>query len=250
MSDKIFSSVVALLGFNGANNATSTTDEAATPQTYTFNGNAKLSTANKKFGSAALLLDGNGDYIRANDAALNLNDSIYTVEAWAYYDAASYKSTHSSVFSNYDNNQSNSRIALFVQSDGHLNAQEQTQNGSSAIQAISTVLVPLRQWNHIAMVRTGIGSGDSILAFLNGVLVASATGAPRNNYTNVVEIGRNNGGTGFERYWLGSIDEFRLTKGVARYTADFVVPQGPFSRAKRTGTANQGSQPVVSTYKA
>lgn len=54
-----------LIHFDGADAAT--THTAATGQTITFAGTAQLDTAQKKFGSASLLLDGNSDYVTVPD---------------------------------------------------------------------------------------------------------------------------------------------------------------------------------------
>ena len=49
--------------------------------TFTGFGDAALSTAASKFGSASLLLDGNGDYIRADNNVF-WGDADFTVEFW------------------------------------------------------------------------------------------------------------------------------------------------------------------------
>jgi hypothetical protein len=70
-----------LLTLNGTNGATSTVDEAGS-HTITFNGNAQLSTGQKKFGTASLLLDGSGDYLDVSqDSKFNLTGD-FTIECW------------------------------------------------------------------------------------------------------------------------------------------------------------------------
>jgi len=58
-----------LLNLNGADEATATTDESASAHVITFVGTAQLDTAQQKFGSASLLLDGNSDYLTIPDSA-------------------------------------------------------------------------------------------------------------------------------------------------------------------------------------
>jgi len=80
-------------------------------------------------------------------------------------------------------------------------------------------------WNHFAIVR----SGTAWTGYLNGVgtlLVTSALN-PYNNTTNGLAIGGdwvNTSGRGFTGY----LDEIRIIKGAAKYSADFSVPTKPF----------------------
>ena len=58
-----FNKVSLLLPFDGSDTATSTSDESDNSHTITFGGTAQLDTAQKKFGTASLLLDGDSDYV-------------------------------------------------------------------------------------------------------------------------------------------------------------------------------------------
>jgi hypothetical protein len=55
-----------LLHFDGSNGDTSFTDSSVNVHTVTTFGNAALTTANKKFGTASMDCDGTGDYARAS----------------------------------------------------------------------------------------------------------------------------------------------------------------------------------------
>lgn len=57
-----------LLHFDGADGATSTVDATGRHSTINFRGDAQLDTAQKKFGTSSLLLDGTGDYIDLPDS--------------------------------------------------------------------------------------------------------------------------------------------------------------------------------------
>jgi len=56
----------------------------APPEPFTAFGDAQLSTAQKKFGTASLLLDGNGDYVQSDDSDFDFssNSKNFTFEAW------------------------------------------------------------------------------------------------------------------------------------------------------------------------
>ncbi|MFB0964748.1 MAG: hypothetical protein QMC36_03520 [Patescibacteria group bacterium] len=78
-------------------------------------------------------------------------------------------------------------------------------------------------WTHFAVTR----SGTTIRVFLNGVLTASATNSTSfDGNSGSMQIGAFNGGYFFN----GNVDDVRITKGYARYTADFSssLPSAPF----------------------
>jgi hypothetical protein len=59
--DASFSSVKLLAGWEGADAATSYTEESSSARVATFGGNAQLDTAQFKFGTSSFLSDGTGD---------------------------------------------------------------------------------------------------------------------------------------------------------------------------------------------
>jgi hypothetical protein len=83
------------------------------------------------------------------------------------------------------------------------------------------------QWYHIAVVRTG--SAGKI--FINGVSQAltennSFSTNDLGNYTAVLCIGAYASSSYFIQGW---IDEFRISKGIARWTSDFTLPPVPYT---------------------
>ncbi len=54
--------------------------------------------------------------------------------------------------------------------------------------------------------------------FNNGVIVGTATNSDNNVSLGAAFVGRQNGSTTND--WLGYIDDLRITRGVARYTAN------------------------------
>lgn len=258
MSDKSFSTVQTLLGFNSANGSTTFTDEGNSAKTYTAGGNAQCSTARFKYGTASLLLDGTGDYITSTTAGLDMDSMIYTVEGWAYLNAANYTPSAGqfgrTIWCNW-NGQAAGRISYNVGSTGGISIAEQAANGVSSLTANSAAgVIPQQRWFHWAISRDLTTTAGVLRGFVDGVLVCSATGvAARSDYGNRQNVGTftgaTGGGAGFDNWWLGNIDEVRLSFGACRYTEGFRPPQGPFSRAKRTGTANQFGQSTISVYR-
>ncbi len=78
-------------------------------------------------------------------------------------------------------------------------------------------------WNKYAVVR----SGTNIYAFLDGVLVDTET-----SFTYPINFGRDGMVIGGSRVnsvsYTGKVDEFRLTKGIARYTSNYDAGVTPF----------------------
>jgi hypothetical protein len=187
-----------------------------------------------------------------------MDSMIYTVEGWAYLNAANYTPSAGqfarTIWSNW-NGQAAGRISYSVGSTGGVAVAEQSPNGTTSLQALSVAgIVPQQRWFHWAVTRDLTTTAGVLRAFLDGLLVASATGtAARADYGNRQSIGTltgaTGGGAGFDNWWLGNIDEVRLSFNLCRYTADFRPPQGPYSRAKRTGTANQFAQATISVYR-
>lgn len=77
---------------------------------------------------------------------------------------------------------------------------------------------------HIA----AVVSGNVLILFIDGVETGRNTGSVRaanHNANCYIGLARNGGA---RRYCTGIIDDFRLTKGVARYTSNFKTPTPPF----------------------
>ncbi|WP_205249359.1 hypothetical protein, partial [Escherichia coli] len=56
-------------------------------RTYSVNGNAKLTTAEKKFGTSSLRLNGSGDRVLYNDFFdFNFTNQNFTIESWVRFD--------------------------------------------------------------------------------------------------------------------------------------------------------------------
>ena len=83
VGDVYFPQTLLSLPFDGANGATTTSDLSNHNHTVTFNGDAQISTAQSKFGSSSLYLDGSGDYVEINSVASKLSAaSAFTIEGW------------------------------------------------------------------------------------------------------------------------------------------------------------------------
>jgi len=177
------------------------------------NGNAKLSTSVKKWGSASLALDGTGDYayVQSNNDFVFANGA-WCVEAWVYNTAT--PGTNQILF---DFRTADPQLVPTIYIDGATSHLHMSSSGSVRID--TGVALALNTWTHIAVAK----SGSSTRFFINGTQYG-ATYTDTNNYIQgPLTIGaRFNYANGFNGY----IDDLRISKGVARYTSNFTAPTG------------------------
>jgi hypothetical protein len=217
-NDLYFDNVSLLLPMDGTNGSTTFTDESNNGLTVTANGNAQISTSESKFGGASAYFDGTGDFLTiAHDAAIVFGSDSFTLECWVrptsssggtIYSKRANTSTYAGL--NLYAGVSNLYPALYVELGGG--------NFGWEIGATSSVALTLNGWNHVALVR----NGSQWNLYINGVSGISAT-----NSNSIYDDGSNAGigaGNGASFPIEGYIDDFRITKGVARYTASFNPP--------------------------
>ncbi len=98
-------------------------------------------------------------------------------------------------------------------------------NGSAWSQVVSNTQVTLNQWQHVACVFTGSASK----IFLDGVDVTTGTVATWTSLVGTANyfVGRR-WDTAAAPYFTGYIDDFRITRGYARYTSSFTPPTSTF----------------------
>ena len=182
-----------------------------TPQipNYLAFGNAQLSTAQQQFGSASLLLDGSGDYIRSPTTVPAFENSDYTVELWVRPNSSS---SASYIFDH--------RLTGGVSLRTSSTSLWVGVGGLIAIN-IANAFPTAQVWYHIAVTR----SGNNTRCFINGVQKGST-------YTTAYTATAANLFIGapfsaLSTFFNGYIDEFRLSN-VARYTSNFTPPTAAF----------------------
>lgn len=236
MSDKFAASVVTLLGFNGSDGDTTIVEESGASRTWTAVGNAQLDTSNFKYGSAALLCDGVGDYVTtANSADFAFGTGDLTVEFWLYPTSGALSGTPGTF--NVGVNGTNGTLSC------GLNAGKPFCGASNVSFGVTNpASLTANQWVHIAHCR----ASGTLRNFVNGVLVAS--GADSFNYPQgIATVGASlNPADGtYIGFINAAFDEVRVTKGVARYLADFTPPRGAFDRNRNVGNSANRASPVI-----
>lgn len=209
-----------MLAFNGTDASTTMTDSSGNGRNGTAVGNAQLDTANKKYGTAALLLDGTGDYVTVADNAAWTFAGNFTIDCWAYFDDLAAART---IFSHSSGNLTN-QYRLVAATNGALTF-EVISSGSTIITLSSAAgAVTAAVWTHLAVVR----SGNVFTIYRNGVAVATVTDSDTiPNFTSTFKVGA--AGDGASDYMKGAIDTFRI-QSAAVWTAGFAdALPGPYN---------------------
>ena len=221
--DASYPNVLLLLHGDGANGSTTIVDNSPSPKTVTTVGNAQISTAQSKFGGASIALDGSGDYLRAGpDSNLALGAGDFTVEAFIYLTSLS---SNPVIASSRALNVSGELYWWFyVTSTGQLAFQSRSLAGTQYIARSATSAITTNTWYYVAAVR----QSNVLTVYVNGVAGPTTVNDGGNNLSeSYVGVGIFNF-PGYVAYGSGYIDDFRITKGVARYTSNFTPPTEPF----------------------
>ncbi len=187
--------------------------DAATLNDLVTVGNAQVSTAQAKFGSSSMAFDGTGDYLTTpNASTLLFGTGDFTIESWVYMTTVSYEcgivsKGASSTGWSFGVNASTTNRLFFLYGTSNL---------------LFTSGIPQNTWTHVAITR----SGSTVRAFINGVQDATTgTISTSIDDSSILRVGEVKFGT---RPLNGYIDDLRITKGYARYTANFTPPTAPF----------------------
>jgi hypothetical protein len=203
---------VLLMHMDGNENGLTFNDQ--TGKAVTRSGNTKTVTNIKKFGTASVYLDGTGDYLSLADSdAWYFAGNDFTIEFWIYQTSGSRSQRYLT--------QSTSGATTYWQF--YYNAGDTT--GFYPIPLAVSVStpssnIPIGGWVHLAIVR----SGSDLIFFINGIEKSRGTsGGVFPDIANPLRIGS------FVDYlpdydFQGYMDEIRISKGVARWTDDFVPP--------------------------
>lgn len=221
--DNDYNNVSLLLHMKGSNGSTSFIDSSSSPKTITVYGNAQISTTQSKFGGSSGYFDGSGDYISLPQSSdWDFGSGDFTIEFWAYL-----LSHGGGGYNHYFSIINQNTFGFKSYSDFYYLA----ANGS--VQVSTSAPPVLNSWQHIALVR----NGTSLKIFVNGVESGSSTISPETSYGS--SSGSSYVGSGWSGEYLhGYIDEFRITKGIARYASNFTPANLAFFPNTTPFTAN------------
>lgn len=191
------------------------------PKTVTLSGTlgniAEVTDVESKFGGKSFSVPNSGSSTTAgiivtDHQDLDFGTEDFTIEMWAYRTANTYYGTL--FYGTYGG-----EFSLIVAPTTGLVVLNYRSSGGAQTNVATGVVFPLTTWQHVVVQRRG----TNFEFYLNGVLgnTTAITGGASStvNSSGDFYLGRTNASSALT--WAGYIDEVRITKGVARYTAAF-----------------------------
>jgi hypothetical protein len=210
-----------LLHMDGADAGTTFTDSnfGGSAHTWTAAGNAQIDTADSKFGGASGLFDGSGDYVTTPaHADWDFGSGAFTVDLWMKVSGGS---GDRSIIGDYNAGGSSLSFLVGINSS-HVGFGRAKIGGTTHTLTGTTNISS--GWHHIAFVR----EGDTLKLYVDGTQEDSeACSGALSTPVDVLGIGRP--GAGNFWYFTGWIDEIRISKGIARWTANFTPPTAAYA---------------------
>lgn len=211
-----------LLHFDGANGVQNKPATAV--------GNAQVDTAQFRFGTSSLLFDGTGDYFTFADSAdWDFGSGNFTIDCWVRFNnkatnanatfVSQYTDPSQHAFS-FDYQNTPSELLRFVYSTG----------GTTNTNLTVAWSPNNNQWYHVAVVR----SGANLYFFVDGMQVGATQNIGTDtifNSTSTLALG---GLSSASNYLNGWLDEVRISKGIARWTANFTPAGRPYDTDANT----------------
>jgi hypothetical protein len=211
-------------GTDGAQNNTFL-DSSTNNFTITRNGNTtqgSFSPFSLAAGEFSNFFDGAGDYLSvADNAALRLGTSEFTIEAWVYITTAAENTIVAKGSGAGATTGWLFRVDTSMQAE-FLNVTTQYTN--------TTTPLSLNTWHHVAAIRD---SSNNLYISVDGVLSASLVTLTA-NYTQTETMNIGTSRAPAVNLFKGYISNFRLVKGSALYTANFTPPTAPLTAVSGT----------------
>lgn len=209
-------------------------DDSSNSNTLT-NAGATLETGTTKFGGGSYGFLTNSTCIDiASSTSLDISSGDWTVEMWAYHSAADTGTHHIMAFGDTGSALAGYGWGFRIQS-GRFYVQYQQPNSSTTTKQSASIGWTNNTWHHIAFTR----SGDTLRYYIDGNEIGPNGGNPTNSDVSGGDPGQDNeeitigsrrqSGSIAADSWGGYLEEVRVTKGVARYTAStYTVPTTAF----------------------
>jgi hypothetical protein len=212
--DSYFEQTKLLLRMTGDDNGTTFIDSSLYNRTVTANNGTKTVTSTSKFNDSSAKFDYSSLFIPDSDD-FDFHNEDFTIEFWLYLNSNGVvDGTNYFLFSS---NNLGSNFVFKSNSTNYSLVLDFTTELSSTISPI------LNSWHHLALVR----HHGRLLIFINGEKKGESIISPTRDFSNTLAliIGSMNPINDENQGYLdGYMNDFRITKGKARYTINFTPP--------------------------
>ena len=197
------------------NPETSISDLSQTSLLKPFGNTVTSSSQVKYSGTRSVYFDGVGDYLTAaSPATMGIGTGDFTIECWFY---ATDGAIDVGVWDTHSQSSSSDGLTLTRITATTFRVWDSSQILVSSATAITD------NWNHLAVVR----NGGTLELFVNGVSQGTVSNSTNMNSAQeiVIGAGRYENSAAPTAFVKGYMQDFRITKGLARYTTNFTPSQ-------------------------
>jgi len=211
-------------------------------------GGATQSYTMYKFGGGSWYFDGSGDYLSVGDSSdWHLADQPWTVDEWVRFSSVG----NMGIWEMGQFNTAGGWEAFYYYS-GKLYFFSDI-SGVAKANYYYTWTPTANTWYHLALER----DGTNVYLFINGQLMTWTAASTPISTTSLgnstsMKVGSE---TADSMYFNGYIDEFRFSKGIARWTSNFTPPSAPYTVGPWSwnctgaqGGSNSSCATVAATY--
>jgi hypothetical protein len=179
-----------------------------------INNGVTLDINTKKNGTGSAKFNGSNYFNINNNADLDLGSSNFTIEFWVY---PTVNLNSAGIIGKL--NVSGFGAFVICMSNGNWIFNSSNSTSAWTISGKLIGSVDLNMWQHLAVCR----DNNNLYLFKNGILITTTTITHTLiSNSDTINIGRYNYSSPI--YFTGYIDEVRIIKGIAKWTANFVVP--------------------------
>jgi len=207
--DMYYDNVVALLHFE---------NNALDVKGHSFPATSISYSTSSKFGTYAAQFGGNTSVVTSTHNDFIVGTGDFTIEMWI--NTPGYAGDVGVFHLAASSTPNNTGIGM-----AHVSGNQLAMVYGNNYYPVASTSLTANTWHHIAVVRTS----GTVKMYLDGVQKYSAALATNFSAENVLKVG---GYYNNSYGWNGKIDDFRFTKGVARYTSAFTIPAAAFPDTK------------------
>ena len=229
--DILYNNVSILLNMDGANGSTSFIDTSINSLNVFPSGDAQISATQSKFGGSSASFDGVGDYLTVSpNTVFGMGLDDYTIEAWIY---GTFPTTDVNYYTIWTVDTGGGAFAQLRFGNNGFGNRLQFNTGVNFNNVFGLTLTKsdfINVWRHIAVVR----NSGNVTVYVDGIAATRWTLGPETGTTVTHDLGLScslkiGASQSNNNLFKGFIDDFRITRGVARYTSNFTPPVAAFS---------------------